>query len=119
MATAILRRKAKPNRLLVEEAINEDNSVVTLSQVGFSLGLSCLTNLSREFAAYSVRAYDACPGISYTQVDGGYGCLSMISNVLNCTLHAEDFLGYRKVLFVPVNYQVTGWTPQSNLRLFV
>jgi len=35
LATAILRRKAKPNRLLVEEAINEDNSVVTLSQVGF------------------------------------------------------------------------------------
>jgi len=60
LATAILRRKAKPNRLLVEEAINEDNSVVTLSQVGFSLGLSCLTNLSREFAAYSVRASDAC-----------------------------------------------------------
>jgi len=33
LATAILRRKAKPNRLLVEEAINEDNSVVSLSQV--------------------------------------------------------------------------------------
>jgi len=32
LATAILRRKAKPNRLLVEEAINEDNSVVSLSQ---------------------------------------------------------------------------------------
>jgi transitional endoplasmic reticulum ATPase len=32
LATAILRRKARPNRLLVEEAINEDNSVVTLSQ---------------------------------------------------------------------------------------
>lgn len=33
LATAILRRKAKPNRLLVEEAINEDNSVVCVSQV--------------------------------------------------------------------------------------
>ena len=33
LATAILRRKARPNRLLVEEAINEDNSVVSLSQV--------------------------------------------------------------------------------------
>lgn len=32
LATAILRRKAKPNRLLVEEAINEDNSVVCVSQ---------------------------------------------------------------------------------------
>ena len=32
MATAILRSKAKPNRLLVEEAVNDDNSVVALSQ---------------------------------------------------------------------------------------
>lgn len=32
LATAILRRRAKPNRLIVEEAINEDNSVVSLSQ---------------------------------------------------------------------------------------
>jgi len=32
LATAILRRKARPNRLIVEEAINEDNSVVSLSQ---------------------------------------------------------------------------------------
>lgn len=32
MATAILKTKTKPNRLLVEEAINDDNSVVALSQ---------------------------------------------------------------------------------------
>lgn len=32
MATAILRKKEHPNRLLVEEAINDDNSVVGLSQ---------------------------------------------------------------------------------------
>ena len=32
LATAILRTKAKPNRLLVEEAVNDDNSVVALSQ---------------------------------------------------------------------------------------
>ncbi|XP_046388727.1 transitional endoplasmic reticulum ATPase TER94 isoform X2 [Ischnura elegans] len=30
--TAILRRKDRPNRLLVDEAISDDNSVVTLSQ---------------------------------------------------------------------------------------
>jgi len=35
LATAILRKKERPNRLLVEEAINEDNSVVSLSQVTF------------------------------------------------------------------------------------
>ena len=32
LATAILRTKAKPNRLIVEEAVNDDNSVVALSQ---------------------------------------------------------------------------------------
>lgn len=31
MATAILRKKDKPNRLLVEEAVSDDNSVVALS----------------------------------------------------------------------------------------
>ena len=30
-ATAILNKKARPNRLLVEDAINDDNSVVALS----------------------------------------------------------------------------------------
>lgn len=32
LATAILKNKSKPNRLLVEEAINDDNSVVSMSQ---------------------------------------------------------------------------------------
>jgi len=32
LATAILKDKAKPNRLVVDEATNDDNSVVTLSQ---------------------------------------------------------------------------------------
>ncbi|XP_065070225.1 transitional endoplasmic reticulum ATPase [Rhopilema esculentum] len=32
LATAILKQKAKPNRLMVEEAVNDDNSVVTMSQ---------------------------------------------------------------------------------------
>lgn len=32
LATAILRKKDKPNRLLVDEASNDDNSVVALSQ---------------------------------------------------------------------------------------
>jgi hypothetical protein len=33
LSTAILRRKDRPNRLIVEEAHNDDNSVVALSQV--------------------------------------------------------------------------------------
>lgn len=33
LATAILKNKSRPNRLLVEEAINDDNSVVSMSQV--------------------------------------------------------------------------------------
>jgi len=32
LATAILKQKSKPNRLIVEEAINDDNSIITLSQ---------------------------------------------------------------------------------------
>ncbi len=32
LATAILRTKSKPNRLIAEEATNDDNSVVALSQ---------------------------------------------------------------------------------------
>lgn len=32
MATAILKKKDRPNRLIVEEAANDDNSVVALSQ---------------------------------------------------------------------------------------
>jgi len=32
LATAILRTKARPNRPIVEEAVNDDNSVVALSQ---------------------------------------------------------------------------------------
>lgn len=33
LATAILKRKDRPNRLIVDEAANDDNSVVSLSQV--------------------------------------------------------------------------------------
>lgn len=33
LATAILKQKNRPNRLIVDESINEDNSVVSLSQV--------------------------------------------------------------------------------------
>jgi hypothetical protein len=36
LATAILKKKDKPNRLIVEEAVNDDNSVVALSQVEIS-----------------------------------------------------------------------------------
>jgi len=32
LATAILNKKARPNRLIVEESVNDDNSVVALSQ---------------------------------------------------------------------------------------
>ena len=32
LSTAILRRKDRPNRLIVEEAVSDDNSVVALSQ---------------------------------------------------------------------------------------
>jgi transitional endoplasmic reticulum ATPase len=31
LATAILNKKARPNRLIVEDVVNDDNSVVALS----------------------------------------------------------------------------------------
>ena len=39
LATAILNKKSRPNRLLVEDAVNDDNSVVALSlaKVGMDL----------------------------------------------------------------------------------
>lgn len=39
LATAILKQKNRPNRLIVDESINEDNSVVSLSQVNSWNGL--------------------------------------------------------------------------------
>lgn len=33
LSTAILKQKTRPNRLIVDEANNEDNSIVCLSQV--------------------------------------------------------------------------------------
>lgn len=41
LATAILKQKAKPNRLIVDEAVNDDNSVVTLSQVTQNVVIIC------------------------------------------------------------------------------
>ena len=41
LATAILKKRDKPNRLLVEEAVNDDNSVVAMSQVSINI-FSCL-----------------------------------------------------------------------------
>lgn len=38
LSTAILKQKNRPNRLIVDEAINEDNSVVSLSQVRWVQG---------------------------------------------------------------------------------
>ncbi len=36
-STAILKQKIRPNRLIVDEANNEDNSIVCLSQVIYLL----------------------------------------------------------------------------------
>ena len=48
LATAILRNKSRPNRLLVEEAVNDDNSVVSLSQVS-NRGSSVLHTVTGPF----------------------------------------------------------------------
>ena len=42
LATAILRTKSKPNRLIVEDAISDDNSVAVLSPVCTQLSFDVL-----------------------------------------------------------------------------
>ena len=45
LSTAILKSKSKPNRLIVEDASTDDNSVVSLSQVtlcGIVTFLTCV-----------------------------------------------------------------------------
>ena len=48
LATAILNRKARPNRLLVEDAVNDDNSVVALSLAKVSQSRSSLDICKRK-----------------------------------------------------------------------
>ncbi|KAF4525325.1 hypothetical protein B566_EDAN013186 [Ephemera danica] len=55
LATAILRRKDRPNRLVVEEAVNDDNSVVSLSQVRNNLRVHLSDLVSVQ----------ACPDVKY------------------------------------------------------
>lgn len=45
-STAILKQKQRPNRLIVDEALNEDSSIVSLSQVWMfvckNISVSCV-----------------------------------------------------------------------------
>lgn len=42
LATAILKRKERPNRLRVEEAVNGDSSVASLSQVSLQVFIATI-----------------------------------------------------------------------------
>lgn len=42
LSTAILKSKSKPNRLIVEDASTDDNSVVSLSQVLHIVCVLCM-----------------------------------------------------------------------------
>lgn len=54
LATAILKRKDRPNRLIVDEATNDDNSVVSLSQVSIYSDINeiVLSQVYIEFIKY-------------------------------------------------------------------
>lgn len=54
LATAILKRKDRPNRLIVDEATNDDNSVVSLSQVSIYSYINeiVLSQVYNEFIKY-------------------------------------------------------------------
>jgi transitional endoplasmic reticulum ATPase len=67
LATAILKTKQKPNRLLVEEAANDDNSVVALSQAKmdelqlFRGDTVLLKGKKRRETVCIVLSDDSCP----------------------------------------------------------
>ncbi|CAG0914015.1 unnamed protein product [Notodromas monacha] len=67
LATAILKNKARPNRLLVEDAINDDNSVVALAQAKmdelqlFRGDTVLLKGKKRKSAVCIVLSDETCP----------------------------------------------------------
>uniref|UniRef100_A0A0M3IGW6 CDC48_N domain-containing protein n=1 Tax=Ascaris lumbricoides TaxID=6252 RepID=A0A0M3IGW6_ASCLU len=67
LATAILKDKAKPNRLLVDQSVNDDNSVVGLSQAKmdelnlFRGDTVLLKGKKRKETVCIVLSDDTCP----------------------------------------------------------
>ncbi len=74
LATAILKQKAKPNRLMVEEAATDDNSVVTMSQVSrnnidlfFSYYMNrLLSEQNSRIARTSISKHSICSSFAVT-----------------------------------------------------
>ena len=91
LATAILKRKERPNRLLVEEAINEDNSVVSLSQVSLEVFMATLFTCYCFLALCYCSAYiTACwGGKKACQWIERMRCVLLLNLFENCLL----FLG--------------------------
>lgn len=54
LSTAILRRKDRPNRLIVEEAVSDDNSVVSLSQVSHPLSSIADLSVKSELCKFGI-----------------------------------------------------------------
>lgn len=54
LATAILKDKIKPNRLIVDQSVNDDNSVVSLSQVCKGM-LRCRATFARNHFKSLIR----------------------------------------------------------------
>ncbi|KOB78608.1 Transitional endoplasmic reticulum ATPase TER94 [Operophtera brumata] len=62
LSTAILRRKDRPNRLIVEEAVSDDNSVVSLSQLQLFRGDTVLLKGKRRKETVCIVLSDEnCP----------------------------------------------------------
>ncbi|KAJ7379603.1 hypothetical protein OS493_013998 [Desmophyllum pertusum] len=58
LATAIFKNKSRPNRLLVEEAINDDNSVVSMSQAK-------MEERNLRVRLGDIVSVQACPDVNY------------------------------------------------------
>jgi hypothetical protein len=62
LATAILNKKARPNRLIVEESINDDNSVVALSQAKMD---ELVSNAIKNFPSSLTTRPNKLEGLSF------------------------------------------------------
>ncbi|QQP38677.1 Transitional endoplasmic reticulum ATPase TER94 [Caligus rogercresseyi] len=70
LATAILKPKDRPNRLIVEESVSDDNSVVALRQTKVEeLGLFRATRCSSRGGSGRKPFASSCPTTPWTKKD--------------------------------------------------
>lgn len=116
LSTAILKRKDRPNRLIVDEATNDDNSVVSLSQAKmdelqlFRGDTVILKGKRRKETVCIVLSDDACPDekIRMNRVVRNNLCVHL-SDVVS--IHACPDVKYgKRVRILPIDDTTEGVT---------